>query len=141
MTSARRSALRALSPLVHRLAAVHRRGSSEIERRIDQRDVRERLGEIAHLTLRPRIILLGEEPDVIAEREQPLEESARVLMAPLQHVVVRKPKAASDEGALAAGKPVVGLLTIVAQHESIDDQSLLDLLNSAPHPRIVRRQE
>src|SRR5687767_31407 len=39
----------------------HRRGlrRCEIERAVDQREVRERLGEVAELALQPRIVLLG----------------------------------------------------------------------------------
>ena len=41
----------------------------EIERRADQADVRKRLGEIAGETAGPRIVFLGQQPDIVAERD------------------------------------------------------------------------
>jgi hypothetical protein len=43
--------------------------------RPDQCEVRERLREVAELPPGDRVVLLGEEADVVAEIEQPLEES------------------------------------------------------------------
>ena len=40
-----------------------------------------------------------------------------------------------------AGQTVVGLVAVVAQHESVDEQALLDLLDRATHARVVRREK
>src|SRR4051794_22647299 len=69
----------------------------EIQGGVDQRDMRERLREISELAFGARVIFLGEEPDIVPEREQPLEELAGVVASTHQHVVVREPEAAGEE--------------------------------------------
>src|SRR5215212_4826199 len=44
------------------------------ERRIDQRQVRERLGEVPKLSVRNGVVLLGEQAQLIAEIQEPFEE-------------------------------------------------------------------
>jgi hypothetical protein len=53
----------------------------------------ERLREVAELAPRARVVLLGEETDVVGEREQALEERAGLAPAPLQRVVVGRASA------------------------------------------------
>src|SRR5688500_16749594 len=69
------SARRPLRPTLFRgtLRAV------QVERGIHQRHVGERLREVADLPPQTGIVLLGEEADVVAQREQPLEQRARVV--------------------------------------------------------------
>jgi UDP-N-acetyl-D-mannosaminuronic acid transferase (WecB/TagA/CpsF family) len=57
-----------------------RRRLRQIARRIHERDVRKRLREI---TDQPssRIVLLGEQPHIIAEVQQPLEQPACFVVA------------------------------------------------------------
>ena len=45
----------------------------EIVGRVDQRQMRERLGEIAQLAAIVWIVFLGEQPDVVAQRQQAIE--------------------------------------------------------------------
>src|SRR5690242_527079 len=66
----------------------------EVERGIDERDVREGLREISDLSFDARIVLLGEQSDIIAQCEKVLEHPARVLMPAEQHVIVGEPEAA-----------------------------------------------
>jgi hypothetical protein len=40
----------------------------------DERDMREGLREVADQTLGPRIVLLGEQPDIVAQCQQPFEQ-------------------------------------------------------------------
>src|SRR5262245_422924 len=115
--------------------------AAEIERRADDRDVGERLREIPELSFRPRVVLLGQEADVVAQREQSLEEPPRVVMAAEEQVDVDEPEAARDERALAGGKAVVGFPAVVAQHQAVHEETLLDLLDCAAHAGIARRQE
>src|SRR5436853_888401 len=68
-------------PLVHRL-----RGVTEVERRVDERDVRERLREVADLAAQPRVVLLGQQADVVAQGEQPLEKRPGFVQAAEHHV-------------------------------------------------------
>ena len=42
-------------------------------RRIDEREMRERLGEVAKLTTAMRIVFFRQQPDVVAQRQQALE--------------------------------------------------------------------
>ena len=55
-------------------AQVPRVGASlgEVHRGVDQRNMEEGLGEIAQLPTGHGVVLLGQEPDVVAEVEQPL---------------------------------------------------------------------
>ena len=48
--------------------------------RTDEREVRERLREVPELTPRDGVVLLGEQADVVAEVEQPLEQLARLVV-------------------------------------------------------------
>ena len=57
---------------------------------------------------RVRVPLLAEQPDVVAQVEQPLEELARLVAASGQGEGVGEPEAAREERALVAGQPVDG---------------------------------
>src|SRR5690348_8937952 len=116
-------------------------GAREVQRGIDQRDMRERLWEISELALGAWVVLLGQKPDIVPEREQPLEEPAGVVTPAHEHVVVSEPEAAGEERSLARGQAIIGGGTIVAEHQAVDDEPLLDLFDGAAHARIVRRQE
>jgi UDP-N-acetyl-D-mannosaminuronic acid transferase (WecB/TagA/CpsF family) len=50
----------------------------QVMRRVNQSHVSERLREVAELSFKARIVLLGEQPDIVAELEQTLENSARL---------------------------------------------------------------
>ena len=58
------------------VGAVQRRTGDvfEVVRAVDQRYVGERLGEVAELPLRRRVVLLGDQPDVVDEAGEALEE-------------------------------------------------------------------
>ena len=58
-------------------AVVAARASLQVERGLDQRHVAERLREVADLPRVPRVVLLAEQPDVVAQRQQPLEQLPR----------------------------------------------------------------
>jgi hypothetical protein len=45
--------------------------------------------------MRPRVVFLGEQTEIIPQREQALEKHARIVETPLQDVIVRQPEAAS----------------------------------------------
>ena len=61
----------------------------------------ERLREVPDLSLERRMILLGEEADVVADGEQPLEQRARLVVPALQQIVVGEPEGAGEECAFA----------------------------------------
>ena len=72
---------------------------------VDERDVREGLREVADEAPRHRVVLLGEEAEVVAQREQALEERPRVVDAADQVQAVGEPERAGEERALAPVRP------------------------------------
>ena len=91
---------------------------------------------------RARVVLLGEEADVVAEVEQPLEELPRLVVPALERQHFGEPERAGEEHALARGQPVhLAVAPGVAQHEPVDRELALDRLDRRDDPRIVRRQE
>ena len=50
---------------------------AEIMRGVDQRDVRQRLREIAGLAAGSRIVLLGQQAEIVGQTEEPLEQRTR----------------------------------------------------------------
>src|SRR5882724_582520 len=69
----------------------------EVHRRVDERDVRESLREVAEVAARARIVLLREQTHVVGEAAQPLEEAARLVAAPEHDEAVGQPEAAGEE--------------------------------------------
>ena len=76
------------------------------ERGADEREVGERLREVAELAAGDRVVFLGEQADVVAEVEQPLEQLARLVVPALQRQHLDEPERAGEEDALAGGQPV-----------------------------------
>src|SRR5688500_6670849 len=89
---------------------------AEIQRGVDERDVRERLGKVAEETARCGVVLLGEEADIVCKSEEALEKLARLFPAALQAERVGEPEAAGKEHALARRQAVDAALGAIAQH-------------------------
>ena len=85
------------APLAHRVDDV---GAD------DQAEVREGLREVADLAPERRVVLLGEEAEVVAQAQQPLEEALGLVEAPGEGVVVDEPEAADQKGRFVAGESV-----------------------------------
>src|SRR5690606_25409549 len=66
----------------------------QVQRGVDQGDVAVRLGEVAHLTVVPRVVLLGEQAHVVAQAQQPFVQLPRLFGPPDQVEVVGQPEAA-----------------------------------------------
>src|SRR5437762_12995553 len=75
-------------PLVSRLG-----GPRKVVRAVDERDVREGLREVSDLPPRVHVVLFREQSHVVADREQPLEQAARLVHAPGQDVRIHEPEA------------------------------------------------
>ena len=103
--------------------------------------MRERLREVAEHPARRRVVLLGDQPEVVAEAEQPLEERRRLLAAAHQRQVVDEPERAGEEHPLAARHPVEVVVGDIAAHQPVDAEPLLDRLDRAGDPRVLGRQE
>jgi len=71
------------------------------DRRVDQTDMAERLWKIAEHAAGARVVFLGEQTEIILQREQALEKHARIIETPLQDVIVRQPETTGEESALA----------------------------------------
>ena len=93
----RRSALR---PLPRRAMRLH-----EIERGIDESDVRKALREVADQAPRVQVVFLGQKTEIVAKLQQPLEERARFIEPAEHHIDIGKPKRARDERAFRARGP------------------------------------
>lgn len=109
---------------------------AEIERRIDQREMREGLWKIADQALRSRIVFLGQQADIVGQSQQAPEQRRRVIIASLQHHVVGKPEAAGEGHTLAGRQAVLGFLGLLAPNQSPMHQLALDRGDSAAHARI-----
>ena len=66
----------------------------------DEREVSECLGEVPELPARHGVVLLGEEPDVVTEIQEPLEELARLVVLALQGEYLGQPERAGEKHAL-----------------------------------------
>src|SRR5262245_4359682 len=77
-------------------------GAAQRARRGDQREVREALREVADQPLACRVVLLGEEPEGRAQREQALEELFRFVEPAGEGVVVGEPEAARQKRTFGA---------------------------------------
>jgi hypothetical protein len=114
-------------------------GEKEIVCRIDQSDVRKRLWEVADEPLRPRVVFLRQETDVVAEPNQSLEDPARLIGATKHQKVVSEPKATSEEGALADRQAVSATAGVVAHDETVDHEIAFDRRHRPDNARIARR--
>src|SRR5919198_4058631 len=119
------------SRLLLRAALEHRRGlhplvrALEVVRAVHERDVREGLREVAELAAELRVVLLGEQAEVGAEREEPLEELPRLVEPALEREVVHEPEGAREEDALAGRQAVDGhglLVCAIPLHEAVADE-------------------
>jgi hypothetical protein len=86
----------------------------ELDRSVDQTDMAERLRKISEHAPGTRVVFLGEQTEIILQREQALEKHLRIVETPLQDVIVRQPEAASSECALAGRQTFDAVLGVVA---------------------------
>src|ERR1700761_3191691 len=95
-------------------------------RRIDEREMRESLRKVAEVATVVRIVFLRQKPHVIAQSQQPLEQSASLVVTTQQHIIVDQPEAAGEKGALARGQAVDCGPGVIAQDKSVAQQLALD---------------
>ena len=108
---------------------------------VDQRDVREGLRKVADLAGEARVVLLGEESDVVTQRKQVLEKLAGLLDASLQDEIVGQPKAAGQKCPFSGRQAVHQLSGVVPHDETVDDEALLDCFHRSDDTRVGRRKE
>jgi hypothetical protein len=82
--------------------------------------VREGLWEVPELAPRAGVVLLGEEPDVVPERHETVEQGRRVVVPSLEREHLDEPERAREEDALA-GRQAVDVLVVgaVAEQEPL----------------------
>src|SRR5215831_7722815 len=81
----------------------------------DQSEMRKGLREIADLPPRLGIVFFREQPDVVPQRQQALEQGGRFGVAVLQRVIVGEPEAAGKKDALARRETIDAGLGAIAQ--------------------------
>ena len=97
--------------------------------------------KIAQHALLPRIVLFGEQSDIVAQGQQSVEQLFRLLHPADQAIGVHQPEAAGEESAFAGGQAVLRAGCAIALHEPIDEEIAFDRLNRRAHPRIGGGQE
>src|SRR4029453_16825561 len=111
--------------------------------RVDEGHVRERLGEVPQLAAAGRIELLGQQADVVAQGEQPLEEGQGLVAPAHQGQVVGQPEGAGQERPLPGREPVhvLGVLGRGGGGQPVRHQLALGGGPRPPHPRVAGGKE
>ncbi len=104
---------------------------------LDQREVRERLREVAEVPARVDVELLGVQPERRRDPDEPLHQVPGALHLADDGQRRDQPERADHERALLAGQPVVGLVGPVAQHEAVLGQLVGDREHARAQPFVV----
>ena len=115
--------------------------TTDPRRRLDQREVGERLREVPEVPAGVDVELLRVEPERRGDPEQPLHEVARALLLADDRQRGDQPEGADEEGPLLAGQAVVGLVRPVPQDEAVLGQLVGDGEHAAVQALVVARQE
>src|SRR3954447_21866649 len=116
-------------------------GADDVHDGVDQREVGERLREVAEVAARVRVDLLGEEPERRRVREQALAHRPRPRALADLGQRAHEPERADDARALLTDEAVVGLRHPVAQDEPVLGELLVDRVDGRDDALVVRRQE
>ena len=116
-------------------------GADDVHDRVDERQVRERLREVAQVAAGARVDLLGEQAERAGVAEQLLAQLARPARLADLGQRADQPERADRERALLAAQAVVGLLDAVAQDEPVDRQLVGDRVDGADDALVLGRQE
>ena len=101
----------------------------------------EGLREVAEQPPAHRIVLLGQQAQVVGRGRQPLEHRLGLGVAPGQLVDVAQPETAGQKGAFAGRQAIDLRLRRVTQQKAVDQKLALDRPYGRFHARIVDRQE
>src|SRR5438067_933305 len=108
---------------------------------VDERQVRQRLGKIAELDSGFDVIFFGEQADIVADRKEALEDAPALFGSALENEVVGEPEAAREKNAFARRQAVAYRVGVIAAHETIDHEALLDRGEGADDAGIARRKK
>src|SRR5689334_18027638 len=100
-----------------------------MRRRVDNFDMRESLRKITEQPARTRIVFFGHQSEIVAERQQLLEQLYRIVAPSDQSETVCQPEAACEKHPFAAGQPVETGARRIAQNKTVADQLALDRLD------------
>jgi hypothetical protein len=84
--------------------------------RSDESKMRECLREIAKLPLRLRVVFFRQQANIVAQREQTLEQRACFIIPMLQLVVAGKPEAAREKSTFSRHQTVDVRLGSIPHH-------------------------
>src|SRR5207248_5368500 len=112
-----------------------------VAHRVDQRQMSERLREVAQVSATARIDLLGIQRQWTRKRQQLFAQLARADMLANLRKRRYEPERTQDERAFVAAEPVVGLLDTVAQHQAVLGQFVGDREHRRADAWIVGRQQ
>src|ERR1700722_13904613 len=88
-----------------------------------------------------RIVFFSQQPAVVAQCQQALEYSPRLLVPSEQHIGVHEPEAAREESALPGRQAVDRGPGVIAHHESLAKELAFDCGDRALDAGIVWRQK
>src|SRR5215467_6110672 len=112
----------------------------EVDRGGDQRQVAERLWEVAQL-LPGAADLLRIQPQMVGVGEHLLEDKPRLIQPPRAGQGVDVPERAQGEGALIPGQPVGGGGRVVPVDQAVGDQLAVHRLQAGQPHRVARGHE
>lgn len=111
---------------------------TNVDRRADQREMRESLRKISQQLSGGRLDLLGEQTHIVGVTRDALEQLARFVECTAEREVVHEPERTQREGRLTARQAVIGAVPI---HEPVGCQLLPDAFDGGADPRIGGRKE
>ena len=94
---------------------------------------------ISGLAAGSRVVLLGQQPEIVGDRDHAGEQLLRLVTFARQHIGVRQPERAGEERAFAGRQAVVGLVGAVAQDEAVLGQLVRDRQDGGAQPLVVRQ--
>src|SRR6202034_833345 len=87
------------------------------------------------------IVFFREQADIVAQREQALEQGACFGVAVLQPIIGDQPKAARQKNTFSWRQTIDVSLGSIPQHKTVNHELPLDRRDGAAHTWIVCRQE
>ena len=91
------------------------------QRRIDERDMAQRLREIAQHAPGTEIVFFRQKADIVAAFQKPFEQVHRAGAVAHQHVIVHEPEAAGQKCSLARREAVHATGRFVSLHQAPGD--------------------
>ena len=101
----------------------------------------EGLRKVAHLALVDRVVLLGQQAKVVADRQQALEQGLGVVDPADGDIGVDQPEGADQEGALGGVEAVVDFAGVIPVDEAVVQEVALDGLDRTDVAGIVGGDE